>query len=182
MDSRLGREAHFLKKSDSRLGREAYFRLLGVQKGAEKGVLCRKGFRRRFLEAQERPKRHQEGPQEPPKEAQEPPRRPQERHKSRQESPKSRQDDPKRSQEPPRGPPEASRSHFWLDFRASGDHFRRFWLFEAISGNTREIYRRITRLPENTRDLRQEHQTNPATQRAHGCSNCFFRLRFPCSL
>ena len=154
---------------------------MGVQKGAEKGVLCRKGFRRRFLEAQERPKRHQEGPQEPPKEAQEPPRRPQERHKSRQESPKSRQDDPKRSQEPPRGPPEASRCHFGSILEPPGLIFVAFG-FSKQFRETREIYRRITRLPENTRDLRQEHQTNPATQRAHGCSNCFFRLRFPCSL
>ncbi len=159
------------------------------------------------MEAQERPKRHQEGPQEPPKEAQEPPRRPQERHKSRQESPKSRQDDPKRSQEPPRGPPEASRSHFWLDFRASGDHFRRFWLFEATGNQLapprgHRLYRKAAGItagppPVSENSLRHRQATAciekqlappPSHRQASDnssnniCENCFFKLRFPFSL
>ena len=35
---------------------------------------------------------------------------------------------------------------------------------------------------KNARDLPWEHQTNAANKGAHGCTNCFLRLRFPYSL
>ena len=54
--------------------------------------------------------------QKPPREPQEPPRRP--------------QDAPRATKRPSRSLQEP----FWLDFRASGDHFRRFLAFPSISG------------------------------------------------
>ena len=118
--------------------------------------------------------------------------------KSRQKRPKSRQDGPKSATRAAKRAPRAAKttprgpkSHQEALQRPPGAIFGSILeppgiIFVAFGFSkqfreTREIYRRITRLPENTRDLRQEHQTSAATQGAHGCTNCFFRLRFPFS-
>ena len=83
------------------------------------------------------PRAPQEAPRGPPRAAKRGPRAAKTAPRAPQEPPREPQEPPRRPQEVPRATKRPSRSlqvPFWLDFRASGAHFRRFWLFEA-TGN-----------------------------------------------
>ena len=103
------------------------FSTFGRPERCRKGGFMLEGLPEAFFGGPRAPQEPPGAPQEPPREPQEPPQR---GPRAAKTAPRAPQEPPRRRQEAPGAAKRPSRSlqePFWLDFGASGHHFRRFW-------------------------------------------------------